>query len=76
MHRPSVAGNLDNVAENEMHLLLFSYMIFDFLQRQLSEIKQSSQLRIQQREKEVQELRKAIFSLSVSADVQHLTVGW
>ncbi|XP_005476537.1 tripartite motif-containing protein 47 [Oreochromis niloticus] len=35
--------------------------------RQLSEIKQSSQLRIQQREKEVQELRKAIFSLSRSA---------
>lgn len=38
-------------------------------QRQLSEIKQSSQLRIQQREKEVQELRKAIFSLSRSARV-------
>ncbi|XP_028986613.1 finTRIM family, member 67 [Betta splendens] len=36
-------------------------------QRQLCDMKQSSQLRIQQREKEAPELRQAIFSLSRSA---------
>ncbi|XP_041849704.1 finTRIM family, member 67 [Melanotaenia boesemani] len=36
-------------------------------QRQLSDMKQSSQLRIQQKEKEAQELRQAIFSLTRSA---------
>ncbi|XP_026229781.1 finTRIM family, member 67 [Anabas testudineus] len=36
-------------------------------QRQLGDMKQSSQLRMQQREKEAQELRQAIFSLTRSA---------
>ena len=38
-----------------------------FLQRQLGEMRCSSQMRIHQREKEAQELRQAIFSLTVSA---------
>lgn len=37
-----------------------------FPQRQLGDMKQSSQLRIQQREKDAQDLRHAIFSLTVS----------
>lgn len=39
-------------------------------------MKQSSQLRIQQREKEAQELRQAIFALTVSADSQIFFVKW
>lgn len=41
-----------------------------FPQRQLDDMKQSSQLRIQQREKEAHELRQAIFSLTVSTNTQ------
>lgn len=41
-----------------------------FLQRQLGDMRQSAQLRIQQREKEAQELRQAIFSFSVSNNKQ------
>lgn len=39
-----------------------------FRQRQLDEMKRNSQEKIQQKEKETQELRQAIFSLTVSAD--------
>lgn len=58
---------------NKMPLLLRTvcdllYLLFVFPQRQLSDMKQSSQLRIQLREKEAQELRQAIFSLTVSAN--------
>lgn len=47
---------------------LMSYFHNIFPQRQLGDMKQSSQLRIQLREKEAQELRQAIFSLTVSAN--------
>lgn len=39
---------------------------FFFSQRQIGDVKQSSQMKIHQREKEAQELRQAIFSLTVS----------
>lgn len=43
---------------------------------QLSDMRQSSQFKIQQREKEAQDLRQAVFSLAVSADTQILSVIW
>lgn len=43
-----------------------------FPQRQFGDMKQSSQLRIQQREKEAQELTQAIFSLTVSANTRFI----
>lgn len=51
------------------HLILnFEWQTPDVIpQRQLGDMKQSSQTRIHQREKEAQELRQAIFSLTVSA---------
>lgn len=65
--RFNVTIKIPNIAMKEVYFLI---LVIFFLQRQLGDMKQSSQLRIHQREKEAQELRQAIFSLNVSANTQ------